>query len=350
MSQNYIAEGAMGLDLNPIPIEQKITQEYLQSRVHYVFYYGSKNLPINQIRCKKPFLRPGVIEQINNFRYPDRRQVGGDNADYNEGESAADIFPGRKEPDLVWRTNRAGVICDDLKLLYGNTRGDDEIVGMGLIVLDNLTGIEPNIVQHIARALLPEVTEQDPDHPDNPKRRRVKSAGDMLVMIRAGRDQFAAAIDTPEYRSKQRETADRLIQAIEEAREYMRGHLDGIKGESESRRLAGGVGRGKFYRNERSYMRLIGKPEGDYVSDISGQQDQFAEKVIKILQSQSQQPQPAQSGMTPEVFAAAMQMAMQTVLQQFQQPPQSPPPAPPAPTAPPQQSNKQNSQPERKAS
>lgn len=314
-----------GLDLNPIVMEEEITKEYQQSKTHYAFWYGTKPLPIQQVRCKKSKLRPGVIEQIDNFQYPDRRQAGGENADYNEGKPVASamvlnahgimVQSDRKEE--VWRTNRAGVICDDLELLFGNTRGDDETVGTGLVILRNLVDVPGKIIAAIAATLVPEPMEEDPT---DPRKQRVKSAEAFRSMILAGRENYAPAVNTPEYRAVQRDTADLLLKAIDEGDAYMMGHLDQIKAEMENRRLPDGRGRGKFSRNEKEYMRLVGKSESDYLNDTRSAQNQLASQVVEILQAQ-----PAAQGMSAETLATAFTMALKHV---GLVPQPTPPPAP----------------------
>ncbi len=303
------SQATAGLDLAPAPIQEDITREYQESKTHYVFYYGLKPLPIHQIRCKKSRLRPGVIEQINSFPYPDRRQAGGDNANYNEGkpvvasmvENAHGMMVQTNRSEEVWRTARAGQICADLELLFGNTRGDDELLGTGIVVLRNLIDVPGNIVACIATALVPEPLEPDPD---DPRKTRVKSAEDMRAMILAGRSSYAPALNTHELKIIQRETADLLLKAIDEADSYMVGHLDQMKAEMENRRLPDGRGRGKYSKNEKQYMRLVGKQESDYLNDTRSAQNQLVQQVVAVLQAQ-----PAQQGMSADTLATALALA-----------------------------------------
>lgn len=327
-----------GLDLNPIPIEEKLNKEYIESKPHYVFWFGNEPLTIHQVRCKKTRLRPGVIEQINNYKYPDRRQAGGDNADYNEGEPVPNAMVVNAQGQMslvdnkesVFRTARAGVICSDLELLFGNTRGDDEKVGSGLVVLRCLVDVPGNVIADIGKTLVPTPLEPDPD---DPRKSRVKSAEDFRKMITSGREQYAAEVNTPEFKKAQRDTADLMLQAVDEGEVHITSHLDSVRSETEKRKLADGRGRPGFTKKEKAAMRLVGKRLSDYENDTRSAQNQLAEQVVSILQAQ-----PAAQGLSAETLANAFEIVFRRLGVGGQTPPSQAPPAQPAKPSTPQQS------------
>jgi len=258
-----------------------------EKKIHYVFWAGLKPIPCQEQNIGIALVKPFKITPVRNWGCWTRDQD-------DKGSSGLRRHPGKNRGNEVWDTRgkEAGQNAEWLERCYG---------GKGLVVIRDLTGLEPDFVATIVDNLIPAI-------PDD------VTYESFISMVRAN-----VSNNPPKDAVKlQEKVAKQIIEACEIAQGAGLNELAAKKAEIGERSVAGGKGIPRLDQRAYDLIKLVGKTTADYETDTKAAGDAAAQQVAKVVGAiipamQQQQPQ-ASALLTPEQMqqqATILALAMQ---------------------------------------
>ena len=261
--------------------QPEISEEVLSTRDQYVFYIGPRDMSLRDYYpfIKLPQLDSGVINQIKNEKYRDRRQSGGDDAPPDRGEPVRPTVASEKTADEVRRSHNAGHIAGFLAGTFGNRQidaaGNIAGYGRGVAWIRQFSGVDESIIQDISSALITGVPRTEDG---------IVKGDEYLKTFRANRDAATKKFSSDKKIFDIFKPVAKLIElAIQDALRYGQAHLAGLQAEMKQRGLPGGYGRGSLWQKDLEWITFIGKSQSDYESDAHAVQNQTLEMVAEVL-------------------------------------------------------------------
>lgn len=260
-----------------------------EKKMHYVFWAGLDPIPCHEQNIGLARVEPFKVTSVDNWGCWTRDQD-------DKGSSGLKRHPDRaKRGGEVYDTRgkEAGANAEWLERCYA---------GKGLVILRDLTAIEPDLAATITDNLIPDIPED----------------GDYDTIIELI-DKNRANNVSKENAKLQDKVANKLIEACEIGKAAGLNELSSKRSEIQERHVPNGKGIPKLDDRARRLIRLVGKTTADYEVDTKAAGDAAAAQVGKAISAmmpmmqQGQVPQ-VQNLMTPEqmeqqatIFALTMQ-------------------------------------------